>query len=201
MNSNFSTNIKMPSPEHTESNPKCTHGKNYNSDKCPYITKSPVLIMDRIKRLPLELLNCETSDLDKYCCKNCDFQTNLKIIYNQHIREYHRNNIDCLQDQAKKNIVKSYICQKCSFETYSVLLWLKHLDSLCFNAREDFEKKCIVPYDGRRWYQCNYCAFENLTILKKHQSAKHLLNKGERFCCSHCKYKAKTKNYLKQHKL
>ncbi|CAH1376124.1 unnamed protein product [Tenebrio molitor] len=201
MNSTISTNIKMPRPKHTESNPKCTQGKNYNCDKCRYITKSPVLMMGHIKSLPLEVLNCETSDLDQYCCKNCDFQTNLKIIYNQHIREYHENNIDCLQDQTKKDIAKSYICQECSFETYSVLLWLKHLDSLCFNAREDFEKICIVSYGDGRWYQCINCAFKskNLTILKKHQTAKHLLNKKEWFCCSYCKYKAKTKNDLKEH--
>jgi KRAB domain-containing zinc finger protein len=166
----------------------------------PYMTKSPVLMLDRIKCWPFELLNCETSDLDKYCCKNCDFQTDLKIIYYQHIRECHGNNIDYLQDQSKKDIVlKSYICQKCSFETYSVLLWLKHLDSLCFNAKEDFEKVQTVSCD-EKWYQCVYCSFETKqpTVLKKHKSAEHIPDEGEWFC-SHCKYQAKPKNHLKQH--
>jgi hypothetical protein len=38
----------------------------------------------------------------------------------------------------KMTVVKNYICQKCSFETYSVLLWIKHLESSCF----DTEEKC-----------------------------------------------------------
>ncbi|CAH1380067.1 unnamed protein product, partial [Tenebrio molitor] len=65
-------------------------------------------------RLPLELPRCERNDLGKYCCKDCNFETDFVVILKQHRRGYHIKGTDCVQDQPKNNtVVKSYICQKC----------------------------------------------------------------------------------------
>jgi hypothetical protein len=62
-------------------------------------------------RLPLELSSGERNDLKKYCCKGCNFETDLVVILKQHLREYHRKDTDGLQDQPKNvSVVKSYIC-------------------------------------------------------------------------------------------
>ncbi|KAJ3632418.1 hypothetical protein MTP99_009430 [Tenebrio molitor] len=83
-------------------------------------------------RLPFESSRCERNNLEKYYCKDCNFETDLVVILKQHLREYHRKETDCVQDQPKNDtVVKSYICQKCSLETYSVLPWMKHLESSC----------------------------------------------------------------------
>jgi hypothetical protein len=63
-------------------------------------------------RLPLELSSGERNDLKKYCCKGCNFETNLVVIL------ILKQDTDGLQDQPKNvTVVKSYICQKCTFET------------------------------------------------------------------------------------
>jgi hypothetical protein len=135
-------------------------------------------------RLPVESFSCKTNNLEKYGCKDCDFEVDLMIIIKQHIREHHERNINCVQDQPKNDIaVKSYICQECSFETYSKLFWVKHLSTSCFNT-QDFEKIRLVS-----------CNDEQRSFKAK----KPTTHKRKRFCCSHCKYKAKTENHLKHH--
>ncbi|CAH1368061.1 unnamed protein product, partial [Tenebrio molitor] len=104
---------------YSESIPK-VFGYIHNYKRCPSLTKVPFYMVNHAKhhRLPLESSRCERNDLEKYYCKDCNFETDLVVILKQHFREYHRKDTDCVQDQPKKDIiVKSYICQKCSFET------------------------------------------------------------------------------------
>jgi hypothetical protein len=190
--------------EYAESIPKCGYGKIHNCDICPYVTKSLFFMINHTKRhrLPLDSISCETIDLEKYYCKDCNFKTDLMVIFNQHIREHHRKDTDFVQDQTKNDtVIKNYICQQCSFETYSALQWIKHLDTPCLNIKEDFETVRIVSCGDEKWYRCEHCSFETkkATLLKGHQSAEHPPAEGERLCCFHCKYKAKTKKNLQQH--
>jgi hypothetical protein len=126
--------IKMQNLEYSESIPKCDYRKIHNCKRCPYVTRSIFFMVNHAKRhpLPLKSLSSERNDLEKFYCKDCNFETDLGVILKQHLRKYHRKDTDCVQDQLRNDtVVKSYICQKCSFETYSVLLWTKHLGSLC----------------------------------------------------------------------
>jgi hypothetical protein len=132
----------------------------------------------------------------KYC-KDCNFETDLMVILKQHFREYHRKDTDCVQDQPKNDaVVKNYICQKCSFETDSVLLWIKHLGSWFLNTEEECENVRTVSCSGEEWYRCECCSFK--TVLERHQAANHSLHQKKIFRCFHCKYKRKTKNYLRE---
>jgi hypothetical protein len=170
-------NIKMPNLRCTESTSKCGCRKIHNCYRCPYMTKSPFFMINHMKRndLPLKSFSCETNDLAKYYCKECDFETDLVIIFNQHVGEYHRKKIDSLQDLPKKDtVVKSYVCQKCAFETYSVLVWIKHLDTLCVNIKEVSKKIGSVSCSDEKWYQCKCCSFKTTPAagLKKTSTGK-----------------------------
>jgi hypothetical protein len=124
---------------------------------------------------PLESSRCESNDLEKYYCKDCNFETNLVVILKQHLTEYHREDSDCVPDQPKNaTVVKSYICQKCSFETYSVLLWIKHLDGSCFDTEEECENVHTVSCSDEDWYRCECCSFKTkeARVLKNHPERK-----------------------------
>jgi hypothetical protein len=194
----------MPNLEYSESIPKCGCGKIHNCKICPYVTKSLFYVVSDLKRhgLPLESSRCERNDLEKYFCKDCNFETDLLVILKQHFREYHRKDTDCMQDQPKNDaVVESYICQTCSFATYSVLLWMKHLESSCFNTEEECENVRAVSCSDEQWYRCECCSFKTkeATVLERHQTVNHSLHQKEIFRCFHCKYKGKNKNYLKKH--
>jgi uncharacterized protein (DUF4415 family) len=153
-------------------------------------------------RLLLELPRCERNDLEKYCCKDCNFETDFVVILKQHRRGYHKKGTDCVQDQPKNNTeVKSYICQKCSFETYSSLLWIKHFDGSCFDTEENCETVDVVSCSGETSYRCEYSCFstKEATDLKKRQTVRHPYHREEGSPCFHCKYKGKTKNHLREH--
>jgi hypothetical protein len=182
----------MPNLEYSESIPKCGHGKIHNSKRCAYVTKSLFDMVNNAKRLqlPLESSRCETNDLEKYYCKDCHFETDLVVILKQHPKEYHRKDTGCVQDQPKSDtVVKSYICQKCSFETYSVLLWIKHLESSCFDIED------VI-------HNCDKCEFKKRRngCLKQHKKQHLTAVAVQCYSCDKCKYKTKYNGHLKQHK-
>jgi hypothetical protein len=196
--------IKMQNFEYTESIPKCGYGNIHNCKRCPYVTKSLFHMVNHAKRyqLPLKSSSCERNDLENHYCKNCNFESDLVVILKQHLREYHRKDTDCVQDQPKSDSeVKSYICPKCSFETYSVLLWIKHFDGSCFDTEEDCEKVDTASCSDEKSYRREYCykRRKGATVLKKHQNARHPSHRKEKFRCFHCNYKGKTKNHLREH--
>ncbi|CAH1374633.1 unnamed protein product [Tenebrio molitor] len=203
--------IKMENLEYSQSIPKCGYRKIHNYKRSPYVTKSRFNMVNHAKRhrLPLESSSCERNDLEKYYCKDCYFETDLMVIFKQHLGQYHRKGTDCLQDQPKNDaVVKSYICQKCSFETYSVLLWIKHLNTSCFDTEEESEKVNTV-----QWYNCDKYEFKTKRKLKqKRHKAKydHHIKEHETihlsadaiqwYSCDKCEFKAKRKTYLTRHK-
>jgi hypothetical protein len=196
--------IKMPNLEYTESIPKCGYRKIHSCNRCPYVTKSLFYMVNHAAshRLPLESFSCESNNLENYYCKDCNFEADLVVIFKQHLKQYHRNGTDCVQDQPKNDtVVKSYICQRCSFETHSVLLWIKHLESACFDTEEECETVHTVSCSDEKSYQCDYCYFKTkeATVLKRHQTANHSLHQKERFPCFRCKYKGTTQNHLREH--
>jgi hypothetical protein len=175
-------------------------------EKFTVATKSPPCMVNHAKRhrLPVESFSCETNDLEKYYCKECQFETDLMVIFNQHIREHRRRNIDRVQDQPKSNVeIKSYICQKCSLETYSILLWIKHLDSSCFvnkvsNVSRLYKRKL---FDDIICFKCDHCSFktEVLQYLDKHVERLHTHLMVRWFQCEACDFKTKYRGSLKIH--
>jgi hypothetical protein len=186
----------MANLEHTGSILKCECGRIHDYDRCPYVSRSRFF-----HQFPL--FSCETSSLEKYICKECNFETDLIIIFNEHIQEHHRKRID----EPKNDLaVKSYICRECSFETYSTLVWIKHSNSLCLKTKEEFEKvtfgkeaKFHLFTEDIQWFKCNYKTNRRY-ILKRHDRMKHTLNEETSwFRCEQCAYKTKLKCALRRH--
>jgi hypothetical protein len=184
----------MPNLECRGNIPKCGPGKIHNCKRCPYVTKAPFYMVNHAKRhrFPLESSRCERTNLEKYYCKDCNFETDLVVIFKQHHREFHRKDTDCVQDQPKNDIVvKSYICQNCSFETYSVLLWMKHLESSCFDTE-----------DAIHWYNCDKCKYvtKYKSNIKQHKKIHLSADTLQCYSCDKCEFKTKWSSSIKRHK-
>jgi KRAB domain-containing zinc finger protein len=189
----------MANLERTESILKCECGGFHDCDRFSHMSRSRFF-----HQFPS--FSCETNSLERYNCKKCDFGSDLRTIFNQHIREHHRKRID---EPKNDFAVKSYICRECSFETYSALVWIKHSNSLCFKTKEHFENVTFgkdaqlhLSTEDIQWFRCDKCNYETNRryILKRHDRMKHTLNEETSwFRCEQCAYKTKLECYLKRH--
>jgi hypothetical protein len=183
------------------------YAENVHKYKCPFDKKSLFFVIGHSKRhrFELELSTCETTSLEKYYCKSCNFQTDLIIIFNQHVRQFHGKKRESVYSPSTKNsAVISYICKTCTFETHSILFWMKHLESSCFSKSDDFEhvRLSLVTLADHRWYQCDYCQYRTWRKgnLKHHVLFKHTTSEAVQwFTCEKCQYKSKTKYDLNRH--
>ena len=76
---------------------------------------------------------CEHSYIESYDCKDCNFKTDLSILFKQHVKNYHGR-----RKQNHEVTIKSYICGKCSFETYFAMKWFQHTIR-CMKNKENRE--------------------------------------------------------------
>jgi hypothetical protein len=160
------------------------YGSVHKYDKCPFASKSLSFVIDHTRRHHFkqeiqESSTCETTTLEKYYCKSCNFETDLIIIFNQHAGEFHGKECEYLHGPWRKDhcAVKSYICKICTFETHSILFWMKHLESSCFNKSDRFEdlKLSFVTLTDNQWYPCDSCQYRTWRKgnLKRHLLFKH----------------------------
>ena len=58
---------------------------------CPYSTTSLFLITNHVRRhrFPLEQFTCSNAKIEAYFCKDCDFKTELTVLFKEHIGKYH----------------------------------------------------------------------------------------------------------------
>ena len=63
----------------------------------------------RRHRFPVEKLSCENTELEMYYCKDCDFKTELTILFKQHINKNHRKSNDNFQ--FAKNATSKPMCR------------------------------------------------------------------------------------------
>jgi hypothetical protein len=195
----------MANREYTESIVKCECGRIHDCDRCPYVSRS--LFFHQIPSF-----SGATNSLEKYNCKDCDFESDLVIILNQHIREHHRKRIA----EPKNDVeVKSYICRECSFETYSALVWIKHLDTLCIKTKEDFETvmfgndaKLHLSREDVQRFRCDKCNYKTNReynfkrhIITRHKSDEEEIQSGSGLRCDKCDFTAKHRYKMKHHKL
>jgi general transcription factor IIIA len=189
----------MANLEPTGSILKCECGRIHDCDRCPYVSGSRFF-----HQFPL--FRCLTNSLEKYNCKDCDFGSDLVIVFNQHVREHHRKKID----EPKKDVeIKSYICHECSFETYSALVWIKHSNTLCFKIEEDFKKvtygnnaRLHLSREDVQWFRCDKCDYKakHRYRVKHHKLIKHTSDEEALWLqCEQCSYKTKLKYSLRRH--
>ncbi|KAJ3656780.1 hypothetical protein Zmor_015828 [Zophobas morio] len=166
---------------------------------CPYFTTSLLLMVNHVKRhqAPPQYFNCENIDIETYHCEDCNFQTELTLLFKQHAQLCYRKSEENLPEQVYSS--QSFICKKCSFETHFKLKWLQH-STQCLGSN-NFQ---IVTPNGKItiWYYCNQCEgrFTRKQNLKAHKILKHLSDDQRRwYYCGHCSYKSILKSRLKVH--
>ena len=125
----------------------------------------------------LQKFNCETSNIEIYSCTDCSFQTELTLVFKQHLQEHNK--------QGNKNnyTIKNYICEKCTFETNFSIRWLRHATTCLTNQQEN-----------NIWHECQQCPYKakKKSTLKRHTIARHLdENDIKWYQCNQCPYKAK----------
>ena len=169
---------------------------------CPDFTPSNFLMGHHARRHRSSSMpfNCEKSDIEIYYCKECNFQTELTLLFKQHVETYH-----CIKrenDEDSDYIVRNYICDKCNFETHFSIKWLQHSAACLRN--EDNSRSSVKASEKTKltWYRCDQCEHKckDKYNLKLHKIAKHLdSDEIQWYHCLNCPYKAKLKKCLKSH--
>ena len=140
---------------------------------------------------------CENSNIEFFYCKDCNFHTELTVLFKQHVTKFHAS-----RKKQRKNAysIQKYICDQCSFETHFVLKWLQHV-TRCLKNNENwntFKRKNVSIY----WYQCQKCPYKSkdFSNLKRHINIRHINEDDVKwFECKKCPYKAKQSSNLKCH--
>ena len=173
---------------------------------CPYVTTSFFLMRNHLQRhqSPLVSFTCD-NPLDSYHCKDCNFQTELTLLFKQHIKDRHgikQKNDDNLIVQHNN---QKYVCGKCGFETHFLLTWLRHMrecqQCACKTKEHPNLKQHIQRHRGDEkdiTYKCEKCEDKNKyrTSLDRDIRMRHV-DKWHQ--CTVCAYKTIYKANLKKH--
>ncbi|XP_063927276.1 RE1-silencing transcription factor-like [Zophobas morio] len=187
----------------------------HNCKVCPYVTTSFFLMMNHKRRhqSPLLPFNCKNT-FDSYHCKDCDFQTELTLLFKQHIKEHHgikhENDDLILQYNNQK-----YVCRKCGFETYFSLKWLLHMRECPQIKVQPNSKQHLVEDQIKRHiktrhlddldaklYECQQCPYKtrDCSNLRRHVKSHHLNAKSITwYKCTECSFKTKHEGVFQKH--
>ncbi|KAJ3644122.1 hypothetical protein Zmor_026795 [Zophobas morio] len=126
--------------------------------------------------------DCETANIENYYCNYCNFETELVLVFKQHLEEHQgvkRSHRDVL---IGKHRIRTYVCEKCGFETNFLMKWRQHT------------KQCIGKEKSLQMYRCDECGsmYKQKPSLKENTILKHLNDdKIQWYHCANCPYKAK----------
>ncbi|XP_063929914.1 RE1-silencing transcription factor-like [Zophobas morio] len=207
--------VKMSSLDYCEAiaTGRSSSWKNvHNCELCSYFTLSFFLMTNHMRRHRscLEKFSCENTKIEVYYCKDCDFKTELTILFKQHINEDHGLKRKFRKDLSSEDFcIRSYLCEKCNFETNFSLKWFDHT-SVCTGTKENLQNVSFVKEnviysfdseqtDKTRWYYCTECSYKSKVKrnFKRHIIRNH--NSNKRYACDKCPYKTKDKSNLKRH--
>ena len=163
----------------------------------------------RRHRFRLVKFTCDNVKIEPYYCKDCDFKTELTVLFKEHIGKYHglkRESTDYLLTEDFH--IQTYVCEKCSFETNLPLKWLQHT-SACTEKKKKIQRATSSEQDDtysftirqaadKRWFYCTACSYKTKFKynLNRHMR-KHNLNKP--YACDKCPYKTNYSSNLRQH--
>ncbi|KAJ3651332.1 hypothetical protein Zmor_017381 [Zophobas morio] len=152
----------------------------------------------------LETFTCDNAKIEAYYCKDCDFKTQLTILFKQH----------GLKRESRKDIsdpdflIQNYVCKQCDFETNLSLKWLQHT-SVCTKTKQNLQSVSSLKEsathssdfkqtDEIHWYYCPECPYKGKLKrnLKRHIQGCHL---PKRYGCDKCSFKCTRKENLKHH--
>ncbi|XP_063927294.1 putative zinc finger protein 66 [Zophobas morio] len=162
----------------------------HNCKLCPYFSTSLVLMVNHVRRhrSTLEKFTCSNPKIESYYCKDCDFQTELTILFKQHINKYHGLKRGDLSSEDFS--IQNYVCEKCHFQTNFLFKWLQH-SSTCVETKVNLQNLS-------KRYACSDCPFRShySSCLREHSRLFHL---GDEHKCEKCIFKTGSKSVLKKH--
>ncbi|KAJ3652819.1 hypothetical protein Zmor_018752 [Zophobas morio] len=159
-------------------------------------------------RSPLPPFNCENANIANYSCKNCNFQTQLTLLFKQHVEHNHNTKKDNQINKSNEFIIHNYICEKCKFETHFSMKWLQHFEE-CLEGEKNTQ--VTNNHDQCESLLKRYLLAENINdveIIREKSSnrTKHNFSvpyrttkKSKRFECNQCPFKTKYNYSLKLH--
>ncbi|XP_063930357.1 zinc finger protein 462-like [Zophobas morio] len=183
----------------------------HNCKVYPYFSSSLFLMANHMRRhcFPQETFTCNNAKIEAHHCKDCDFKTELTVLFKQHIHKYHRLKKEYKDDLLCADFrIQTYACEKCNFKTNLSLKWLQHT-SECTGTKENHQSvsslKESATYNSNseqtdevRWFYCAKCSYKGK--LKKHLTG-HIWDSHstKRHECDKCSYKCKRKTNLTRH--
>ena len=126
-------------------------------------------------------------------CKSCDFETNHRSHFREHMRVHHNEVLDIeirkcticdFQSQSRQELRKhkeqtghrnTFFCDKCIFKTFKPTLLRSHIDMKHSSQVTD-------KFKEHKCEKCDFVSEENCT-LKRHIRVKHKKNS---FPCGQC---------------
>ncbi|XP_063929927.1 zinc finger protein 626-like [Zophobas morio] len=203
----------------------------HNCKLCAYFTPSLFLMINHVRRhrSSLEEFTCGNAELEVFYCKDCDFKTELTILFKQHIEKFHGIKREPGEDLPSENFrLQKYVCEKCDFETNLLLKWIQHT-SACTGKKENLPSVSLSkarvtvyrPYvtrsktplgininpihlnvENSELYKCEKCTFKTRVKygLQIHKNFVHLNEENVKWYeCGDCPYKSKRSSSVKRH--
>ncbi|XP_063927065.1 zinc finger protein 142-like isoform X2 [Zophobas morio] len=166
---------------------------------CPYFTTSLFFMVNHVRRhrSPLAKLTCGKAKIELFYCKDCDFKTELTILFKQHINKNHGVKVESRDDLSSQDfVIQNYVCKKCSFETNLSLKWLQHT-SECTGKKENLQSVSYLQ-DGICWHCCTDCNFKAKvqSHVRDHIKRCHW---SKAYACEKCPFKSRYKTSLRKH--
>ncbi|XP_063930339.1 zinc finger X-chromosomal protein-like [Zophobas morio] len=183
----------------------------HNCKLCVYSTTSFFFMVNHMRRhrSALEEFTCDNAKIEAYYCKDCDFKTELTILFKQHICKHHALKRETEKDVSRENFrIQNYVCEKCDFETNLSLKWFQRTLTCTRNKENlqnvNFSKENITTNsdfnqtDEIHWHCCAECPHKSKfkTYLIRHIQDCHL---PKRYECDKCPFKSRRKVNLKRH--
>ena len=172
----------------------------HNCKQCPYFTTTLFLMFNHVRqhRSSPEKFKCENAKIEPYYCKDCNFKTDLTILFKQHIDTNHGFKQESGDDSSSRDLViENYVCENCDFATNFSLKWFQHT-SRCTREKA---KRCSCK-KSCKWYECGHCPYKTTFKhkLKRHQNSPHLSEQDAKWYeCNNCHFKTKHKSSLEFH--
>ena len=143
----------------------------------------------RRHRFPLNQFACGNTKIETYFCKDCNFKTELTVLFKERVGKYHGIKRESRDDLLSEDFrIQNYVCEKCNFETTLSLKYLQHT-SACTENKQNYQivtsptQNDTYSTDFKRteethWYSCAQCSHKAKfkSILQVHMR-KHDLSK------------------------
>ena len=179
----------------------------HNCKLCPHFTTSILSMVNHVRRhrSSLEKFTCSKAKIEVYYCKDCDFKTDLTILFKQHINKHHGLKSESREDLSIEDFtIQNYVCEKCAFETNSLIKKLQHT-STCTERKENrlsSSSQNVTYKKNGEWYKCKKCNYKTKfkSRLKKHVYYVHSRAEDIQWHeCTECPFKSKYKVSLRRH--